>query len=298
MPNRKLNFYIPDFYRFYNLNLLLIKMLREHPEWFYDGVNIHSVYGAFPGALWNGGRYIGGDKIDFASASAIIDAFNELGVAIRFTWTNGAVPPEVESDFYCNMLTSLAAERDNEILVNQPWLETYLRENFRGFSYISSITKPVPGLKELLELYDRDYFLIVPPRSFLFDKEKLFQLPKDRTELLINSFCALNCPNFFDHHYQTSLQIAGLPYEKLPCNSMGYTFYEQISHKQSLSLDELYSFYVTQGFSHFKIEGRSYHPIEMAEVYVYYLVRPEYRLIARQQLLRLVIDDKVSWKNT
>lgn len=289
------NFYIPDFYRFYNLNLKLILMLKEYPERFYEGVNIKSVYGAFPGAIWNGGRYLGGDKVDFITASQIIQSFNDLNVSIRYTWTNGAIPPETKDDFYCNMLTSLADDWHNEILVNQPWLEKHLRKNYKNFSYISSITKRLNSFEDVLNEFNKDYILVVPPRNYIFDPKFLEKLPRNKTELLLNSFCVVDCPNFFDHHYQTSLFIAGLAADMPPCISKRLNLYEQINNHQSISVEELYSFYTSLGFFNFKIEGRSYHPIEMIELYVYYMIKPEYRLLVRQELLSLVIGDKIGW---
>ena len=52
----QMKFHIPDFWKHWELNLNLIDMIREHPEYFYDGVEIASCFGCFAPALWNGGR--------------------------------------------------------------------------------------------------------------------------------------------------------------------------------------------------------------------------------------------------
>ena len=49
-------FHLPDFSGNFKLNLLLIELLKQHPEYFREGVEIASVYGVFPPCLWNGGR--------------------------------------------------------------------------------------------------------------------------------------------------------------------------------------------------------------------------------------------------
>ena len=51
-----IKFHLPDFWSHGPLNLALIDMIKEHPEYFRDGVEIASVYGCFPPAVWNGGR--------------------------------------------------------------------------------------------------------------------------------------------------------------------------------------------------------------------------------------------------
>ncbi len=43
-----IKFHLPDFWSHGPLNLALIDMIKEHPEYFRDGVEIASVYGCFP----------------------------------------------------------------------------------------------------------------------------------------------------------------------------------------------------------------------------------------------------------
>lgn len=40
-----IKFHLPDFWSHGPLNLALIDMIKEHPEYFRDGVEIASVYG-------------------------------------------------------------------------------------------------------------------------------------------------------------------------------------------------------------------------------------------------------------
>ena len=60
MENKKIKFHIPDFVYHRNLNLSLIDYLKEKPEYFYDNIEIASVYGCFPPGIWNGGRNVFG----------------------------------------------------------------------------------------------------------------------------------------------------------------------------------------------------------------------------------------------
>ena len=76
----KIKFHIPDFVRHMKLNLILADTLRLHPEYFYDGVTIGSVYGTFPTSMWNGGRLFCGTidprMIDYILSSLIQEVFH------------------------------------------------------------------------------------------------------------------------------------------------------------------------------------------------------------------------------
>lgn len=96
-----INFYLPDFYYKYDLNIAIIKILKMHPEYFYDNINITSIYGSFPGAIWNGGRLTPGNT-DYNNIKATIAGFNELDVKVRFTFTNCLLEEKHIFDTYCN----------------------------------------------------------------------------------------------------------------------------------------------------------------------------------------------------
>ena len=52
-----MNFFLPDFSpRNLKLNMFIINLLKEHPEYFYEDIQIQAIYGAFAGSIWNGGR--------------------------------------------------------------------------------------------------------------------------------------------------------------------------------------------------------------------------------------------------
>lgn len=49
-------FHLPDFAGYFKFNLVFVEILKRYLEYFRDGVEIASVYGTFPPAIWNGGR--------------------------------------------------------------------------------------------------------------------------------------------------------------------------------------------------------------------------------------------------
>lgn len=52
----KVKFHLPDFAGHFKLNMIFAAMVKDCPYWMREGVEIASVYGAFPQSLWNGGR--------------------------------------------------------------------------------------------------------------------------------------------------------------------------------------------------------------------------------------------------
>ena len=53
---KKLLFSLPDFYYNFNLYNILLDMMEKEPDLFYEDIKIDTIYGCFPGAIWNGGR--------------------------------------------------------------------------------------------------------------------------------------------------------------------------------------------------------------------------------------------------
>ena len=58
----EINYHLPSFTTHYSLNLLIFDYMKQHPEYFRDGIKIASVFGSFDGAAWNGGRNVSGRK--------------------------------------------------------------------------------------------------------------------------------------------------------------------------------------------------------------------------------------------
>ena len=52
-----------------------------------------------------------------------------------------------------------------------------------------------------------------------------------------------------------------------------------------ISPDAIVEKYVPMGFNQFKIEGRTVPDIALAENYIYYMIKPEYKDTARLELL-------------
>lgn len=299
-------FHIPDIWVHRDLNLYLIDMIKQHPEYFHDDIEIASCYGSFPSALWNGGRALGG----YASRPQIVDtikAFNDRNVPIRYTFTNPTLTESDLSNPYCNMLCKLAENGFNELIVNKPFLEEFVRRKYPKFPLVSSTVKQIEELEPLLEEFKKDYKLVVLDYNWNNDFEKLDKIPmelRSRVEILINPYCTPHCKRRKDHYIalgeaqrncskQSPLQQMGAMNGSDPmsgaaafyCPNTGYNFYQITHYSTFVSNTDIYGRYLEMGFNNFKIEGRVLSRPNVVESYVYYLVKPEYRDRVRLDLL-------------
>ena len=118
----KARFHLPDFSKHYGFNIIFAEMLQYCPEYFREGVEIASVYGTFPPAIWNGGRFqYGYCNKDFIKT--VIKAFNDRGIPLRFTFTNPLIEKKHLADDFCNLIMHLADNGFNEVIVASPVLE-------------------------------------------------------------------------------------------------------------------------------------------------------------------------------
>lgn len=288
----KINFHLPDFCGNYKMNLFIADLITEKPELFYDGVRIASSYGCFPPAAWNGGRTVTG-AVRREFIDMIIKEYNSRGIPIRYTFTNPLVTEKHLPDPFCNMITRVAENGLNEIIVNVPCLEKYIREKYPAYPLISSTVKQIEDIAALNEELEKDYKLVVLDYNFnnRFDElEKIVR--RDKAEILVNPYCSPHCKRRKKHYeflgerqFEHNLQVFGndrvalkpIPEREFPCPNMSMDFYETVGYETHVSPEQIFEKYVPMGFENFKIEGRMLHPSDVLESYVYYLVKPEYR---------------------
>lgn len=274
---QKNHYYIADFYRNAALYLMLSDFLEHIPEWFYEDVEFSAAYGSFPNCIWNGGRTLLGD-INKTRMIKTVEEFNKRGIAVRYTFTNPLIEKRHLDDIFANICMEVANNGLNEVLVNSPVLEEYIREKYPNFKLISSTTKCLMSLDQINAELDKDYYLVVLDSS-LNNKEEIFTIPKrDRLEVLVDHGCRVDCPNR-QAHYIASAQ-AQLNYDVcqfLHCPHVERTF-EQLKQNGSFITREMITGkYNEAGFRHFKLDGRSFGNEKLLDSLMYYFVKPEYQ---------------------
>lgn len=295
----EVKFHLPGLRQNYPLNMTILSMLEKKPQYFREGVKIASFFGEFPTSLWNGGRPSFSDQCDAGFVENVVRSINAKGVPVRYTYTNMFLGEEDLADPYCNFCMKAADNGMNEVLVVSPLLEEYVRKNYPGFKINSSTCKEIRDIDAVNEELRRDYNLVVLDYNFNNDFEALEKIEdKGRCEILVNAICTPDCPRRGKHYENVAKnQRIMLNNRKLPPNRQaplepwhceygehnefhtiqGYTTY--------VSPEDIWEKYVPMGFRNFKLEGRTANFFYVLELYMHYLIRPEYRVDAATTLL-------------
>ncbi|MDE6035749.1 MAG: hypothetical protein K2G36_07565 [Ruminococcus sp.] len=302
-------FHLPDFSGHFMFNLVFIEMLKNRPEYFRDGVEIASVYGVFPPSLWNGGRIQQG-KCDKRYIKSVINAFNERGIPLRFTFTNPVLEKKHLSDDFCNMVMNLANNGLNEAIVMSPILEDYIRKNYPKYKLTSSTCKRITDPDALYNEVNKDYHIVVIDYDLNNRFDILEKIPdKEKCEILVNACCEPACRRRSAHYESIGIQQIAYAnhmrkYPDMPFNSdklvqehpemleiagcqcVHRTIFDIKNLRTHITPEDIWENYVPMGFRQFKIEGRTLDIFNLMEHYIYYMIRPEFKEQARFMLLR------------
>ena len=281
--------HLPGFCVFKGLNTTVIDLMKEYPNCFHEGYRIGSVYGSFPGAIWNGGRTI----LGFTSKNdvqRIIKHYNSKNVPVRFTWTNSLIEEKHLTDTLCNLIMREADNGQNQVLVNTQILEDYLREKYPNFKFISSTTKRITDPEKLKEELDKDYFMVVLDYDLNHDENVLKSLEPvaDRVEILVDEICFPGCPKRLAHYRdesqkQLEYEIAA-PFE-CPNKQQTKSFSDCMARPAFISNTEIKS-YIDRGFENFKLVGRGLPQSLVIDSYVYYLAKPDKQEFIKDQITK------------
>lgn len=296
----KINFYIPGLdLGYHNFYRLMIKYMNDFPYRFMENIKIASVYGSFNNIIWNGGRVRTGKNVSINEMNQMLRQLNDAGVAVRYTYTNSELEEKHLSDTLANLTMELANNGKNEVLVNSPILEKYLRKNYPNFRYILSTTaceRDVDKINAATKKYDLVVIDYRDNKNFGFlSKIK----NKDKIEFLIDEKCPSSCKyRKIEYEQISKINCLKIPEKEkeFPCarqnvNTIG--FYDGLKTNQdtNLTFDEVYGKYYDMGFRHFKLEGRNEVDINSAfESYIYYLAAPEVRELVRYDLMNYYMD--------
>ena len=285
---REIYWHLPGLCYFRLMNQVLINTMERYPEKFRDGYRIGSVYGTIPGAIWNGGRAVFGISSK-ADIEKVIQAYNSKGIPARFTWTNSLLEEKHVYDTYCNMIMRVADNGMNQVLVNRPVLEEYIRREYPGYKLISSTTKRMVDYEKLEEELAKDYYLVVLDYDLNRKEEVIGRLEKaaDKIEILVNEICIPGCVKRAEHYREESrsqLEFDSRTDFQCPNRSReNRTFEECMKRPAFLSTEEVER-YIERGFVNFKIVGRGLPQQFVLDSYLYFLVKDEERDFIRREI--------------
>lgn len=284
----KINFFLPGFYENFHLIIYLADFMKEKPELFYDNIRIGAAYGCFPGSIWNGGRVILGSCTKQEMEYAISE-YNKRDIAVRYTFTNPLLENIHLLDTFCNLCMELGDNGKNEIIVNSPLLEDFVKKTYPDYPMISSTTKCLNDLNAVKKELEKDYRLVVLD-SALNNTDELFEMPhKDKIELIVNHYCMDNCPRRKEHYEaigRCQLEFSDSIFDK--CNNINREFYEIMENRSFIRTEDLYGRYYEAGFCNFKLDGRGFRKYKLLESFVYFLAKPEHHDKVRSLLLKSI----------
>ena len=287
----KAYYHLPGLFEFRDLYRAFLLLFREHREWFYDWCEIGSIYGAPADCLWGGGRVAAGD----ARAEDVAALTREYGVCARLTFSNSLLGREHLSDAKCNALCALfenGGAAENGVIIASDLLLEYLRKTYPGFYFVSSTTKVLTEFEQLRAELNRDEFRFVVPDFRLnkaFDRlNTLTETQKQKVEFLCNECCWFGCQARKECYENVSRKNLGEACADHVCASphaqRGYRFSDAMKNPGFIGLEDIQKFYLPNGFSHFKIEGRGLGSALILEFLLYYMTKPEYQLIVREEI--------------
>lgn len=297
----EIRYHIPDFLKHFSLNMLLLQTMQRRPEAFRDNTVIGSVYGVFPTAVWNGGRFFQG-TCDERVIREVLRQFNSQGIPCRYTFTNPLLTEAHLSDPFCNRLMQLADNGLNEVIVASPLLEAYIRKKYPRFPIVSSTCKELTDPAALAQELEQDYQLVVLDYRHNNNWEVLSQITRpEKCEILVDACCDPDCARRGAHYAcigRSQIQYAEwaksakrgtappqLEVQNFTCKNMELPLYATTGFRTHVTPEDIEARYVPAGFRNFKLEGRSLPDIDVLETYIYYLVKPEYRNEIRLELL-------------
>lgn len=284
-------FHLPGLFEFYELYKVFLPLFYEHSEFFYDWVEIASIYGAPTDCIWGGGRVGFGDD----DTSSVLELLQTYGISARLTFSNSLIQKEHLADKKCNQLCELFAQAkkiQNGVIISSECLLKYLRENYPNLYYISSTTKVLTDFEELKKELQREEFQYVVP-DFRWNNRweilnQFSQDQKDKMEFLCNECCFIGCRDRKECYENVSRKSLGedCPEHlcKAPGGSEGYLFSKAMESPAFIGIQEIQEHYLPAGFTNFKIEGRGLGSAVILEFLLYYMVKPEAQIKVREKI--------------
>ena len=260
----------------------------------YNNCNLFSVYGTFPGTIWNGGRSLANyfPKMNKKQIEERIKFFNDKNIKVHLTFTNNMLEEQHLNDKYCNDILDIADNnKDNCIIIGSELLKNYIKKNHPNLKLSASITigNDFNIFKNRLN-QDYDYVVCYPKKSILRYLNTLNQSDIERVEVLLSTSCA-NCPRVLQHSTFDSINNLNQNFETL------YKCYyasnpviplDPEDENNIMSVEQC----LALGVNKFKYNGRGENVRVNLQNNVERLVKPEYQKEIFEELWKKYINSE------
>lgn len=289
-----IKFSIPGYCCQQDIVFFFAYLQKNHPEVFIENRYIDSSYDMPPGLIWNGGRVMlsGMSPLDIWDMA---DEYAELNIKLRHTCTNNQLQSHHLSDVLCNNWINYTHKKGNAVIVNNNMLGSYIQKYYPNYQLVWSTTRTQDDIESVNALSEND--LVVLNYNYNHDNNYINQLTHPKNiEILCAEMCVPNCPHRQDHYTAISrhqLWYRPLVDELHVCpfkrEDPHISFYEGFSLPHNITNEYIDELYNTFGIENFKISGRKQPPHFLIEAICYYLIKPEYRDLVRQDALSSIL---------
>lgn len=284
-------FHLPGLFEAYEFYKVFIPFYFSNRDYFYKWASIGSIYGAPADCLWSGGRISHAEN----NTWEVLDLLNEYSISGRLTFSNSLLTEEHLEDNRCNRLCeefNKSINVKNGVIVHSDLLLSYLMKKYENLYFVSSTTKVITDFELFIKELNRVEFEYVVP-DFRLNKQQdklklLTDIEKNKAEFLVNECCVVTCCERKACYENVSRKMLGENCEDHICKTKGaeegYLFSKAMENPAFISIADIENIYLKNGFSNFKIEGRSLGSALILEFLLYYMVKPECQLKVREKI--------------
>lgn len=284
-------YHLPGLFEFYGFYRVFLPLYKEHREYFYEWCEIGSIYGAPEDCIWGGGRVGGGD----CEALEVLSLMNAYDISSRLTFSNSLLTEEHLSDVRCNEICRIYDANScvqSGVIVHSDLLLDYIKDYYPNLYLVSSTTKVQTDFTSFYNEIRRDEFRYVVP-DFRINKQldRLRNLNADekgKVEFLCNECCYYGCKDRKACYEAVSRRNLGETDYEFPCTAPdsfeGYRFSKAMKNPGFIGIKDIVETYLPMGFTNYKIEGRGLGSAMLLEFILYYMTKPEYQLVVREEI--------------
>lgn len=254
----KYHFSIPDSYAVAMLNMILLRAMQEHNEWFYDDFVIDSCYGCPQGCIWNGNREFPGQSYGREIIAEIVNTYRSFNITYRATFTNFLLEEEHLRDAYGNLIAEVLSEYNGEVIVSIPLMFDYIKTKYPQLGITWSTTTDFGGTnsERVAKINELSHSRVVVVPFDMNNNVVLKELTNPHNiEVLVNEDCIDNCPRRREHETLCNLFNMGKISTTEDCLMGEYRGTEKWQMHSFISRMGLEK-YVQRGIDRFKISGR------------------------------------------
>lgn len=274
-----LYFSIPDSNDTGPINAVLLQIMQDKKEWFYDDFQIEMAYGCPPSCIWNGGRSEFGIVAEPNNwGSGVVAFYARYGIKYRLTFTNFLLRREHLFDTYGNKIAEVLNRCGGYVMVSIPMMAEYMKKypNLKVcWSTTTDYGKTPDEWAEKINELSRDT-IVVLPRDMNSRPEVDRLIHPENIEVLVNEKCVDDCPYRMEHYAANNLfNIMESPTMPV-CRMTGTKHEPSYIPKHRISRQQI-PLFADRGIKRYKIEGRL-DKANAITAYLEYFVLPTFRM--------------------